>query len=749
MPSPQATATLPPELLDAVQRVWGFSALRPLQTEAIAASLEGRDALVVLPTGGGKSLCYQAPPLVTHETTVVVSPLIALMKDQVDGLRLNGYPAAALHSGCTEEELSGAREALAAGEVRLLFVSPERLLSEGFLGWLKRLRQPSGALGVRRFAIDEAHCISHWGHDFRPEYRRLSTLRRHFPDACIHALTATATERVRGDIIAQLGLRDPAVLVGTFDRPNLVYRVVPRLDRDGQIADVVRRHEGEATIVYCISRKDTEGVAAMLKAEGLKAAPYHAGLDGERRRKVQEAFAREKIDVVVATVAFGMGIDRSNVRCVLHAALPKSVEGYQQETGRAGRDGLEAECVLLYSGGDAARWAKLFARSAEESGSSPEVMEAQLRLLDEMQRFAAGMTCRHRALSEHFGQEYPFPNCNACDVCLNEVDSVPESTVVAQKVISCVARAAQHSGLGFGAAHIADVLRGSQAQKVIQRGHDRLSTYGLLRDVPRPTLLSYINQLLDQGLLARAEGEYPTLALTAASRDVLAGRREVTLLSPRQPAERAPAGQELVLSPEERALFDLLRAIRRRLADERAVPPYIIFSDDALREMAAVRPASPETMAHIRGVGSQKLATFGDEFISTIRSWCAEHGLELDARRGSRPRPRAQSRTGALSPAKRATFECFSRAESVEAAAAAAGLKERTAAEHLAEWIESNAPDDVSPWIQSADYARIAEAAGHTGLDYLRPIHDRLDGAYPYDQIRIVVAHLRSRANQL
>jgi len=745
--SPAPPAELPSELLEAVQRVWGFSTLRPLQSEAIAAALDRRDALVVLPTGGGKSLCYQAPPLVTDEITVVVSPLIALMKDQVDGLRLNGYPAAGLHSGCSEEEAAEARAALAAGEARLLFLSPERLLTEGTIDWLKRLPQPSGARGVRRFAIDEAHCISHWGHDFRPEYRRLSTLRRHFPQACIHAFTATATERVRRDIVEQLQLRDPAVLVGTFDRPNLIYRVVPRLGRDEQIAEVVARHTGDATIVYCISRADTEHVAAMLKSRGVKAAAYHAGLETERRRKIQEAFAREKLDVVVATVAFGMGIDRSNVRCVLHAALPKSLEAYQQETGRAGRDGLEAECVLLYSGGDATRWTKLFTMSAEETGSPPEVLQSQLRLLDEVQRFASGMTCRHKALSEHFGQAYPFPNCNACDVCLNEVDAVPDSTVIAQKIISCVARAQQHSGISFGAAHVVDVLRGSKAAKIVQRGHDRLSTHGLLGDIPRPTLLSYVNQLLDLGVLGRSEGEFPTLVLNAASREVLGGRREVALFSPREPVERAASDQEIVLSPDERALFESLRELRRRIADERAVPPYIVFSDDALHEMASVRPGSPETMAHVRGVGSQKLATFGDEFVAHIRSWCAERGLGLDARRGSRPRPKA-SKAGGMSASKRRTFECFDRGESIEAAADAAGVAISTANHHLAGWIESRRPADVSAWVSPADYARIADAARETGLDFLKPIYDKLGGDTPYDEIRIVVAHLRTTTVQ-
>ena len=735
-------ATLPKALFDAVERVWGFAELRPLQAEAIEASLARRDALVVLPTGGGKSLCYQAPPLVTDEITVVVSPLIALMKDQVDGLRLNGYAAAGLHSGCSEDELASSKAALARGEIRLLFVSPERLLNDGFLDWLKRLPQPSGAPGVRRFAIDEAHCISHWGHDFRPEYRRLSGLRRHFPDACIHAFTATATERVREDIAAQLDLRDPRILVGTFDRPNLVYRVVPRVDRDDQIAEVVARHAGEATIVYCISRRDTEGVAAMLRGHAVKADAYHAGLETDRRRKVQEAFTREKLDVVVATVAFGMGIDRSNVRCVLHAALPKSVEAYQQETGRAGRDGLEAECVLLYSGSDAARWSKLFAKSAEESCSPPEILQAQFGLLDEMQRFAAGMACRHKVLSEHFGQPYPFPNCNACDVCLNEVDAVPDATVVAQKIVSCVARAMQHSGCAFGAAHIVDVLRGSKAQKLIQRGHDRLSTFGLLHDVPRPTLISYVNQLLDQGLLERSEGEYPTLGLNSASREVLTGRREVALLSPRQPAGRAPVDEEVTLTPDERALFDALRALRREIADEHGVPPYLVFSDDALREMAAVRPSSPDALADVRGVGAQKLAAFGRVFLARIDEWSAAHGLALDARRPSRRRKKPGS--GRLSPAKQQSYERFGRGESVESIASAVGLATSTVHGHLADWIGSRRPADVSAWIPPDEYRRVAEAAHASGLGFLKPIHDALGGEVPYERIRIVVCHLRA-----
>ena len=733
-----------PAVLDAISRVWGFDQLRPLQAEAIDAALAGRDALVVLPTGGGKSLCYQAPPLVAGELTVVVSPLISLMKDQVDGLVLAGYPAVALHSACTDEERDRAYASLNSGEARLLFVSPERLLSDGFLGWLAELPQPSGRTGVHRFAVDEAHCISHWGHDFRPEYRQLATLRARFPDACVHAFTATATERVREDIARQLNLRDPAILVGTFDRPNLVYRVVPRVNRDAQIAEVVGRHPDEATIVYCISRRETEAVAAMLTERGVKARAYHAGLDPDRRRKVQDAFSRERLDVVVATVAFGMGIDRSNVRCVLHAALPKSIEAYQQETGRAGRDGLEAECVLLYSGADAAKWGQLMTRSAEESGASPESLQAQLQLLNEMQRLASGMTCRHKALSEHFGQGYPFPNCNACDVCLNEIDEAPDATVIAQKIISCIARAVQHSGCSFGAAHIIDILRGSRSQRILDRGHDQLSTHALLRDTPKPTIASYINQLLDQGLIDRAPGEYPTLALNAASGEVLTGQREVKLLTPREPTERRPSGEAVELTAEEHALFDSLRALRRRLAEERSVPPYVIFSDATLTELAAVRPGSPEAMAHIRGIGAAKLATFGELFLDHILAHSRQHDLPLNARPGTQPPRPPRTGSGGISPAKARSFEHFERGEPIDAVARAVGLKPRTVTTHLADWIESRRPESIEPWVSGDDYDRIAAAAGEVGVDFLKPIFERLGGALPYERIQIVVAHLRA-----
>ncbi len=620
---------------EALREVWGFEALRPLQSAAIDAALDGRDSLVVMPTGGGKSLCYQLPPLVAGGMGVVVSPLIALMQDQVDGLALNGYPSGAIHGGLTEEKREAVRARAEAGELRLLFVAPERLLNSGFLAWLKRV-------GVASFAIDEAHCISQWGHDFRPEYRRLSELRGVFPRVALHAYTATATPRVREDIVRQLGLRDPVVLVGDFDRPNLTYRILPKGRVTDQVEGVLRPHEGGGSIVYCISRKETEKLAEALAAREFRAAAYHAGLSPGVRERVQRHFKQEKLGVVVATVAFGMGIDRADVRCVVHAAMPRTLEAYQQETGRAGRDGQSAECVMLYSAGDVIRWEELLESSNAELGAGVEVLEAQKRLLREMQRYACGARCRHKALVEHFGQEYPSENCGACDVCLGELEELPQATVVAQKILSCVARVGQN----MGAAHVADVLLGRATPRVVERGHEKLSTFRLLADMPRDSVLACADQLVDLGVLVRASGQYPVLSLNEASMEVMKGKREIRLFESRRGeilprvgprggakvvgdarAAGASSSGDEVLTPVEERLFEALRALRREIAEELGVPAFVVFADTTLRELARTRPGTREAMRSIRGIGSTKLARFGDQFLQAIRDGGRDLGL--------------------------------------------------------------------------------------------------------------------------
>src|SRR5262245_38751634 len=466
---PTAPPTLA-ELMAVIARHWGFTSLRPLQEQAMCATLEGRDSLVVLPTGGGKSLCYQAPAVARGGTTVVVSPLIALMKDQVDALRACGVAAWQLDSSLSAMQRAAVESELRRGHISLLFVSPERLVGSDLYRTLLEI-------GVKTFAIDEAHCISHWGHDFRPEYRQLALLRDHFPEAAVHAYTATATAQVRGDIIGQLRLRDPAVLVGDFDRPNLTYRVWPRHDTLKQVLEVIDRHKGEAGIVYCMRRRDVEELAAKLRDRQVNVRAYHAGLTPIERHEAQEAFATEKCDVVVATIAFGMGIDRSNVRFVMHTAMPKSLEHYQQETGRAGRDGLEAECVLLYSGGDVVSMQHMIKKSAAEAGDT-SFLPGVLKHLEDMDRFARGAVCRHKALVGYFGQAYESPSCGACDLCLGDSEEVPEATVVGQKILSCVARVKENFGIG----HVLAVLRGKNVENVRKWGHDKLTTFGLLQD---------------------------------------------------------------------------------------------------------------------------------------------------------------------------------------------------------------------------------------------------------------------------
>jgi ATP-dependent DNA helicase RecQ len=722
-----------PRILETVRRYWGFDTLRPLQAEAIDAGVQQRDSLVVLPTGGGKSLCYQVPPALTGRTDVVVSPLIALMKDQVDGLRQCGYPSVALHSGLSLAELRASEDRIAAGEFRLVFVAPERLLTSRMLHLFQRLP-------VRAFAIDEAHCISHWGHDFRPEYRQLVALKEHFPSASIHAYTATATPRVREDIIKQLRLADPRVLVGTFDRPNLVYRIIPRADVYAQTLEVVRRHAGQAVIVYCLSRRNAEDMAEYLQTSGVRAAHYHAGMDADERRTTQDAFAQEKLDVVAATIAFGMGIDRSDVRCVIHATMPKSVEHYQQETGRAGRDGLEAECVLFYSAGDVIRWERLLEKNAGSGECADEVVAAAKQLLAQMRQFCARTHCRHRMLSEYFGQSYPAANCGACDVCLDEMDSLPDATVVAQKILSCVARVEER----FGVVHVVNVLLGADTERIRQCGHANLSTYGLLKDTDKKTLVNLVHQLVDQGLLERSDGEYPVLKLNAASWDVLRGSRTVRLLQPKVGRAKRSRTEETSWEGVDRGLFESLRELRRDIAAERGVPAYVVFGDATLRELARVRPASIDSFLNVHGIGQRKAADFGERFIRHLVNYCRKHDLETDVGVGTHPLPLHPHKP--LTRSRRDAFELFARGYSIERVAARLGHAHRTTIQYLVEYIRAQKPERIDAWVDDASYGRIAEVASQLGTTPLKPIFEKLGGTIPYDTIRLVARHLEIRA---
>jgi ATP-dependent DNA helicase RecQ len=600
-------------LVDILEQYWGYSAFRPWQREAMDAVIARRDSLVVLPTGGGKSLCFQAPALLGDGLALVVSPLIALMKDQVDTLVGNGIAAACYHSGLSSEARDEVSAGIAARRYRLLYVAPERLVGEGRHGLFSLIgRQP-----VRFVAVDEAHCISQWGHDFRPEYRQLADLRQRWPDISLHAFTATATGRVRRDIVAQLALKDPIEIVGSFDRPNLLYRVLPRANLRKQLQEILARHGGEAGIVYCQSRREVDALAEWLTENGVRARPYHAGMADIDRHRNQDAFLNEEADVVVATVAFGMGIDRSDVRFVVHAGAPQSLEHYQQEAGRAGRDGLEAECVLIYSGGDFARWRVMF-----EEGSDAEARRALLR---DMERYAASVGCRHRRLVGYFGDDFTKTDCGACDYCLGELESAEEPVLLARKILSAVARVGQR----FGAAHVVNVLRGRETDTVTARGHQVLSVFGLLKDLSVDALRGYIDQLVAGGWIRQTEGDYPVLQLTAAGVELMknpAAAPDLELARQRKPEKgRQPRGSKAEPASWEgvdRDLFESLRVFRLTIARARAVPPYVIFHDTTLRELARLRPDTFEALRHVYGVGARKAEDFGASILQVIQ----EHG---------------------------------------------------------------------------------------------------------------------------
>ena len=566
---------------------FGYDEFRPGQEAVISNALAGRHGLVVMPTGGGKSLCYQLPALATGGLTLVVSPLIALMKDQVDGLWANGIAAEFLNSSLDYATAADVERRAQDGGVNLLYVAPERVSMPGFRRFLH-------TLDLRLIAIDEAHCISEWGHDFRPDYRTLADLRTEFPDTPVMALTATATERVRWDIVEQLALDD---CQHAWEA----------------LLNLLGERRGQSAIVYCFSRKETEDVAAGLTAAGHPAVAYHAGLDAETRRLTQERFIDGDVPIVAATIAFGMGIDKPDIRLVVHYALPKSIEGYYQETGRAGRDGRPSDCVLFFSEGDRAKQEYFI---QQMTGDARESAERQLQQMVEYGRVA---TCRRQYLLAYFGEAMGGDSCGNCDVCLAERQTL-DVTVVAQKLLSAVIR----TGERFGIAHVNNVLLGSKAQRVRELGHDQLSVYGIVNDYDRNVLREIANGLVEHGLLARAGGEYPTISVTAAGRQWLRSRASLTLelrADQATPQRQPTLGHRAVEADYDMGLFEQLRALRRRLADDEGVPAFVVFSDATLRGLAAARPINGQAMLRVSGVGPAKLERYGEMFLAAIREF--------------------------------------------------------------------------------------------------------------------------------
>ena len=768
---------------------FGYDEFRPGQEEIISNALAGRQSLVVMPTGGGKSLCYQLPALATGGVTLVISPLIALMKDQVDGLRANGIPADFLNSTLDNRTASEVERGAQAGSVRLLYVAPERVSMPGFRRFLN-------TLDLRMIAIDEAHCISEWGHDFRPDYRTLAELRDLFPQTPIMALTATATERVQRDIVEQLRLNDCRRFVSGFDRPNLTYRVEPAAGASDALLDLLEERRGQSAIIYCFSRKDTEELAARLTNSGYPAVAYHAGLDANTRRRTQERFIDSEVPIVAATIAFGMGIDKPDIRLVVHYALPKSIEGYYQETGRAGRDGLPSECVLFFNEGDRAKQ-EYFIQAM--TGDARAVAERQLQQMVDYCRLT---TCRRRYLLQYFGDMVAADACGGCDACLAQRETV-DVTLVAQKLLSAVIR----TGERFGIAHVGNVLLGKNLKRVRELEHDKLTVFGIVDDYDRDGLRRVADGLVEHGLLAKAEGQYATVSVTRSGREWLRGPRSLTLDLPvretaartqRTRPSRSETGGEF-----DADLFDRLRAVRRRLANEENVPAFVVFGDVTLRGLAEAKPVTPEDMLRVSGVGPTKLERYGDAFLTVVREYTG--GRELTAALGSgqqqnpekstfesadrlmeirKAHPRAyepwteseerelerlhdsglsvselsthlgrgtgaiQSRLGRigenadsqqLGDTHTLTLQLLQQGLSIPKIAEERGLSEGTVIAHIERIAKAGKAINLAPLLPTRERRECIEAAlREAGHERLAPVKELLGDEYTYDEIRLV-----------
>ena len=715
------------QLYETLKQSFGFTAFRPLQEEIVLDALSGRDVFALLPTGGGKSLCFQLPALMKPGLTVVVSPLISLMKDQVDALQESGIAATFLNSALAAGEGRKRLRGLHLGEYKLLYAAPERLMLSGMLEDLKQWN-------VNLIAIDEAHCISEWGHDFRPEYRQLSSLRDHFPGVPIMALTATATERVREDIARQLRLDDSRTYVASFNRPNLTYRVISKSKPYEQVREFVRNRRNESGIVYCFSRKSAESVAERLTEDGIRALPYHAGLTAKERERNQELFLRDEVRVIAATIAFGMGINKPNVRYVVHYDLPKNIEGYYQETGRAGRDGLPSECLLLFSAADVVK----------QNGfidEKPTLQEQQIarEQLQKMAHYAESSDCRRVTLLRYFGEEWPEASCGGCDNCLTPRETI-DGTLVAQKFLSCVYRVWEKSGHGFGLNHLIEVLTGAETDMVRKWRHNELSTYGIGKELKRAEWQAVGRELIRLGYLRQTSEKFSVIELTPEGREVLTQRRKVLLTKTVElkPQTARRSGD----IPCDEQLFERLRALRRRIADEHDVAAYIIFSDVALREMANRYPANREEFARISGVGKQKLDAYAEPFIDEIAAYLRTYPKQIfeDSFTIPTPLPRRQSRTkSGLSDTVRETLRLLHSGMSPEEIAQNRGFVSGTIYGHLASAVENGEALRMEEFFSEEDQ-RLISTALEKATGSLGTAKELLGGKFEYGPLRLYCA---------
>jgi ATP-dependent DNA helicase RecQ len=710
-------------IADLLKRHFGYDSFRPLQQEIMEQALAGRDTLAILPTGAGKSLCYQLPALAREGLTLVISPLIALMKDQVDQLSASGIPATFLNSTLDPQENRDRLTAIRAGETKLVYLAPERLMSGDFLSVVR-------SWNVTALAVDEAHCISEWGHDFRPEYRRLRELREALPGVPVIALTATATPRVREDILTQLALRDPAVFLASFNRPNLNYLVEPKHDAASRLTAFIKSRGRDSGIVYCQSRKRTEELAATLRHSGIPAVCYHAGLEAPERARNQEAFLRDEVRVVCATIAFGMGINKPDVRFVIHADLPKNLEGYYQETGRAGRDGLPADCLLLYSRGDVAK----LIRFTDEIPDSEARDHARLQL-DQMADFAESDRCRRIDLLGYFGEIWPEDNCNACDNCLAPRETW-DATTEAQKFLSCILRVKQTGHPPVGIRHLSDILTGSRSEKILTKKHDQLTTYGIGKEHSAAKWAEIARQLARKNLIAIDPGTFPTLTITPDGMALLRERRPVALT--RLMATDKPAARQRTGDIDcDTQLFELLRAHRKQLADAAAVPPYVVFSDVTLRHIAREYPTENTAFLRIPGVGERKLSEYGPSFIRIINTYLTNNDRKNFTTLTNTPAPLPKLPKPAVNSTAQVTLELYRSGKSIAEIATERGLVESTIENHLASAIENGEALDPRAFYTEAEEQEIRTALTDYTEESLKPVFDHLGGRISYGKLRI------------
>jgi ATP-dependent DNA helicase RecQ len=705
--------------LQILKSQFGYDAFRLEQEQVIETVMNGGDALVLMPTGGGKSLCYQVPALALDGLAVVISPLIALMKDQVDALRVNGVAAAYLNSSQSPSERYEVFEKLKNNELKLLYIAPERLFGneEQFIGFLKKLK-------ISLFAIDEAHCISHWGHDFRPEYRMLSALKEHFPKVPVLALTATADKLTRNDILDKLALKNPKVFISSFNRPNIHYFIRPKRGYYDYLVEYLGRHQDDSGIIYVLSRKSAEALAAKLTAEGFSAKPYHAGLEKEVRTRHQNLFIRDEVKIIVATIAFGMGINKSNVRFVVHADLPKNIESYYQETGRAGRDGLKSEALLFYSGGDVAKL-----KSFVETDGDPAHSRIMLNKLAQMAAFCENSVCRRKTLLNYFG-EGVAGSCESCDVCLNVYEKF-DGTEIAQKAISAVARLEEK----FGLVYTVDFLRGSKSEKIWPR-HKELKTYGVGADISKSDWFVYLKNLIALGYLRQVGDQYPLLALTEKSRSILSGEN-VFLTKIISQKEEVEATER----PYERELFDKLKQLRRQWAENENVPAYIIFSDATLLELATYLPQSLLELSRVSGFGEIKMAKYGESFLQTIVDYCQVHGLTSLIAQKTHKRRRL-SKQEKENDTKKITLDLFRSGRTPAEIAAFRGLTISTIEGHLAFYVFIGAVE-IDELVSREKIEKIVAVAKEQGDQSVGLLKDVLGDSASYGEIRAVLEWLR------